>query len=315
MNNEFQKNYWAFILGGSSGFGLATAKKLISKGMNIFLVHRDRRGAMEKIEKEFDSLKNQEANFVSLNINALSEEGQAEILAKLDETLGSEGKVRIFLHSIAFGNLKPIVKNKNQPDSRPEEIIQMLSEKLNAEPSKVKDSINEIFNQGGKELYPFISSDYGERLLAEEDFSQTIYSMGTSFLSWVQKIHQAKLFSSDARVIGLTSEGNEIAWRGYAAVAAAKVALESVSRAVALEFAPYGIRSNIIQAGITDTPAMRLIPGSQKMKASAELKNPFKKLTQTSDVANVIYLLSKDEASWINGTIIRVDGGEHIASE
>jgi NAD(P)-dependent dehydrogenase (short-subunit alcohol dehydrogenase family) len=111
----------------------------------------------------------------------------------------------------------------------------------------------------------------------------------------------------------LTSEGNEVAWRGYAAVAAAKSALESVSRAIAVEFAPHGIRSNIIQPGVTDTPALRVIPGSARMKAGARLRNPFGRLTTPEDVANVVYLLSLDEARWINGALIRTDGGERIA--
>jgi NAD(P)-dependent dehydrogenase (short-subunit alcohol dehydrogenase family) len=121
------------------------------------------------------------------------------------------------------------------------------------------------------------------------------------------------MFSDDARILGLTSEGNEIAWKGYAAVAAAKTALESVSRAMAVEMAPHGLRSNILQPGVTDTPALRLIPGNSHMKASARLRNPFSRLTTPEDVANVVSLLAQDEASWINGTIIRVDGGEHIS--
>jgi NAD(P)-dependent dehydrogenase (short-subunit alcohol dehydrogenase family) len=114
-------------------------------------------------------------------------------------------------------------------------------------------------------------------------------------------------------VLGLTSEGNAVAWKGYAAVAAAKVALESVSRSIAVEMAPHGIRSNIVQAGVTDTNALRMIPGSAHLKAQARLRNPFHRLTTPEDVANAIYLLCLPEASWINGEIIRVDGGERIS--
>ncbi len=46
--------------------------------------------------------------------------------------------------------------------------------------------------------------------------ANTICSMGTSLLTWTQALHQAGLFDKDARVIGLTSEDNEIAWKGYA---------------------------------------------------------------------------------------------------
>jgi NAD(P)-dependent dehydrogenase (short-subunit alcohol dehydrogenase family) len=154
---------------------------------------------------------------------------------------------------------------------------------------------------------------YGEGVLDDEDMARTIFAMGTSLMTWVQRIHAAGLFASDARVLGLTSEGNAVAWRGYAAVAAAKVALESVSRAIAVEFAPYGIRSNIIQPGVTDTPALRVIPGSGRMKAGARRRNPFHRLTTPEDVADVVYLLSLDEAHWINGALIRADGGERIA--
>ena len=42
-------------------------------------------------------------------------------------------------------------------------------------------------------------------------------------------------------------------------------------------------------------------------------RNPFKRITTPQDVANVVYLLAKDEAAWINGSIIIADGGEHIS--
>ena len=54
MSIRFDSQQWALILGGSSGFGLATAKKLARHGMSIAVVHRDRRGAMKTIAAGFD---------------------------------------------------------------------------------------------------------------------------------------------------------------------------------------------------------------------------------------------------------------------
>jgi enoyl-[acyl-carrier protein] reductase I len=56
-----------------------------------------------------------------------------------------------------------------------------------------------------------------------------------------------------------------------------------------------------------------MIPGSEQLKNITKKRNPFKRLTTPEDVANVVYLLTLDEASWINGAIIPADGGEHIS--
>ncbi|HZJ35428.1 MAG TPA: SDR family oxidoreductase, partial [Gillisia sp.] len=109
-----------------------------------------------------------------------------------------------------------------------------------------------------------------------------------------------------------TSEGNKKAWKNYAAVSAAKVVLEALTRSMALEFAPYGIRANCIQAGVTVTRSFQMIPDNETLRIHALKHNPFKRLTVPNDVANVVYLLSKDEAGWITGSIIPVNGGEHL---
>jgi NAD(P)-dependent dehydrogenase (short-subunit alcohol dehydrogenase family) len=179
----------------------------------------------------------------------------------------------------------------------------------------VRSAADKLFAGGLDEVHGLASPPrYAQKqLLDEEDLARTIYAMGTSLLGWVRQLFDRGLFAADARVLGLTSEGNQLAWKGYAAVAAAKVALESLARSIAVEFAPYGIRCNVIQAGIAETPALAAIPGSDHLKAQARLRNPFGRLTVPRDVANAVYLLATDEAAWINGEVIRVDGGEHIS--
>ncbi len=305
------KNYWSLILGGSSGFGLATAKKLSSMGMNIFIIHRDRKGSMQRIEEDFLEIKKNGVQFSSLNIDALSPNGIKNICDELQNLLGSKGKLRLLMHSIAFGNLKLIAPKKEELK---EVLFKKLGKKLNSTESDIKQAINEIFEEGEFRFADIIAPPkYNNTMfINDEDIQDTIYAMGSSLLTYTQHIYQKKIFASDARVIGMTSEGNEVAWRGYAAVSAAKVVLESVARSIALEFAPFGLRANIVQAGVTNTPALRLIPGNQQLMANAKKRNPFKRLTTPQDVANVISLLTTDEASWINGSVIRVDGGERI---
>ena len=302
---------WALILGGSSGFGLATAHQLSRHRVNLCLVHRDRRGAMPRIQPEFDAIRARGVSLLTFNDDALSRERRRAILDELAPALGERGRVRLLLHSIAFGNLKLVA-----PEAKREETARgALARELGVDEARLAEAADRLFAQGEDALAALTTPpEYpGTAFIEEEDLAQTIHAMGTSLLGWVQELHRRGLFAEDARVVGLTSEGNEVAWKGYAAVAAAKVALESVSRAIAVEMAPYGIRSNIVQAGVTDTPALRLIPGSAHLKAAARRRNPFGRLTTPEDVARVIHLLCLPEASWINGEVIRVDGGEHVS--
>ncbi|AUC83032.1 enoyl-ACP reductase [Lacinutrix sp. Bg11-31] len=262
---EFQdKNYWALILGGSSGLGLATAKKLANQGMNICIIHRNLRAQEEEITLEFESIKAENVKFKSYNVDAFKIEKREQIISELKDLLGTKGKIRTLVHSVAKGNLKPMISNN-------------------------------------------------KLTLKNDDFSLTINAMAISLYDWTQAVFENKLFAEDSRIISFTSEGNTKAWQNYAAVSAAKVTLEAITRNIALEFAPFGIRANCIQAGVTDTASLRMIPGSEQIKAHSLMRNPFKRLTQPEDVANAVYLLCKDEASWINGCIIPVDGGEHIS--
>lgn len=254
-------NYWALILGGSSGLGLASAKKLAAEGMNICIIHRNPRAEMEAINHEFEKIRALNGKFLSFNKDILNSQHQVEIVAGLKEVLGAEGKIRCLLHSIAKGNLKPMT---------------------------------------------------GSETLSSDDFAITLHAMATSLYDWTKLIFNENLFADDARILAFTSEGSSKPLQNYGAVAAAKAALEAISRNIALEFAPFGLRANCIQAGVTDTRSLQMIPGSEKIVEHSKKRNPFKRLTTPEDVANVVSLLCSDEAAWINGCVIPVDGGEHL---
>jgi NAD(P)-dependent dehydrogenase (short-subunit alcohol dehydrogenase family) len=309
---EFSDKQWALILGGSSGFGLATAKKLARHGMSVCVVHRDRRGAMARIGEDFQEIEAHGHGFLALNLDALSDTGRQTAVDALGEALASSGRVRLLMHSIAFGNLKPLApvsENTLRTDS-----INALAHKLEISPERLTDMVKSTFAEGALALHGLVQAEYSSQVLEDEDFERTIYAMGSSLVSWVHDLHQRGFFADDARVLGMTSEGNTMAWRGYAAVSAAKVTLESVCRAIALEYGPHGIRANTVQAGVTNTPALRVIPGSAQMLAVGAMRNPMGRLTRPEDVANFVCLMCTDEAAWVNGALLRVDGGEGIAS-
>ena len=262
---SFGGDDWGVILGGSSGFGLATANKLAASGMNLLVVHRDRRGAMTRIEPEFEKLRGLGPTVITKNADALSAEKREELLGELAEAMGSGGRVRMLLHSIAFGNLKLLVPEA--PAERPS--LAKLADALGIDSETLGEAVDGLFAEGHDALaelatmpaYPTHS------VLDTEDFARTIHCMGTSLLDWVQGIHEKGLFADDARTFGLTSEGNQVAWKGYAAVSAAKVALEAVARSIATEFAPY-VTGAFTTGGETDQ-----VLSLRKLTASASFQD------------------------------------------
>ncbi len=94
----------------------------------------------------------------------------------------------------------------------------------------------------------------------------------------------------------------------HASVAAVKGAIEGLTRSLAAEFAPR-IRVNCIAPSLTDTPlAERLLSNDQKRAMMAE-RHPMKRIGTVEDIASAATFLLSDDASWITGQVLGVDGG------
>jgi NAD(P)-dependent dehydrogenase (short-subunit alcohol dehydrogenase family) len=100
----------------------------------------------------------------------------------------------------------------------------------------------------------------------------------------------------------------------YGAVSAAKAALESHVRQLALELGAAGVSVNALRAGVTDTPAARKIPVAEVLFQEARRRNPGGRLTRPEDVAGAIVALSLPGTGWISGNVIGVDGGEDVTA-
>lgn len=250
----------ALVIGGSSGIGLATVKKLASKNFNIFILHRDRRLDAATLLSNLQHLSDEyKVNIKNFNTDATNIEKIENCTAEMS---AAGIHFDLVVHAVSRGNLKPFIGDNAQ--------------------------------------------------LSPQDMALTIDAMGTNFHVWVAKLLDKQLIVKGTRIIALTSEGNKKFWEGYGAVASAKAVLENIANYLAVELAKKGISVNTLQAGVTDTPSLRLIPGAEKLMKETIERNPFGRMTSPEDVANCIYLLSLPEAGWINGALIHVDGGEHL---
>jgi enoyl-[acyl-carrier protein] reductase III len=160
-------------------------------------------------------------------------------------------------------------------------------------------------------LKPYIGPP-GETINRSQ-LEMTLDVMAHSLVYWTQDLVARNLLSEGGRIFAMTSAGGEKVLSSYGAVSAAKAALESHIRQLALELAPNKITANAIRAGVTDTPALRKIPGHERMIELATARNPHRRLTTPEDVANALVAFSLPHARWITGNVIGVDGGENIA--
>lgn len=257
---------WALILGASSGFGAATAAALAKAGYDIFGVHLDRRATMDAVERVRGAIEGEGRKALFFNINASSDEKRQEVLGEIKTTLGDappEPPIRVLLHSLAFGTLKPYV--------------------------------------GGP-----------EETITKNQMDMTLDVMAHTLVYWTQDLVRQGLLAKGSKVLAMTSSGGQRVFPYYGAVSAAKAALESHVRQLAMELVPRGISANSIRAGVTDTPALRKIPGHERLMDEAGRKNPGGRLTTPEDVAEVIVGLGAIDGAWMTGNVIGVDGGENI---
>jgi NAD(P)-dependent dehydrogenase (short-subunit alcohol dehydrogenase family) len=257
-------NEYVLVLGASSGFGRSSAIALAREGYHIFGVHLDRAAGLKQVEEMRQQLSDLGVRHHFYNVNAADPARRAELMEEMKSEMSkhSDSRIKMMLHSLAFGTLKQFV------------------------------------------------SQEGAEVITQKNLEMTLDVMANTLVYYTQDLVTNGLMKDGGRIVGLTSAGATRVLPMYGAVSAAKAAMESYCRQLALELAPFRITVNAIRAGVTNTPALSKIPGSDVIMANAHMRNPYHRLTTPEDVAKVLTLLVKDEAEWINGVVLGVDGGE-----
>jgi len=161
---------------------------------------------------------------------------------------------------------------------------------------------------------PYIVPAGDAREVSQKQLEMTADVMAHSMVYWTRDLLHAGLFARGSRLFAMTSDGAVRNVPTYGPVSAAKAALESHCRQLALELIPVGITVNAIRAGVTDTPALRRIPGHEELLEVALERNPGGRLTTPEDVGEAIVALASPGLHWMTGNTIGVDGGEGVAS-
>jgi NAD(P)-dependent dehydrogenase (short-subunit alcohol dehydrogenase family) len=118
---------------------------------------------------------------------------------------------------------------------------------------------------------------------------------------------QDQLTAAKGSIVNVTSiAGSRVHPFAGAAYATSKAALAALTREMAGDFGPLGVRVNAISPGEIDTSI--LSPGTDKIVAQI----PMRRLGTTDEVAKAIYFLCTDASSYVNGAEIHINGGQHV---
>lgn len=203
---------------------------------------------------------------------------------------------------------KAIFFNKNVADDRNRaEIIAKIQEHMHKAGGGFIEVVLHSIAFGNLKRY---IADDPKDAVDRKALEMTLDTMANSLVYWTQDLVRAKLVGRGTKIYAMTSAGSHRVFLGYGPVSAAKAALESHVRQLALELIAQGICVNAIQAGAADTPALRAIPGHEEAVARVKEMHPDKRLTKPEDVAHLIVALTDPRVDWVTGTVIRVDGGE-----
>jgi len=136
-------------------------------------------------------------------------------------------------------------------------------------------------------------------------------AMNTNARAFMLGVQQAvKLFPENGgKIVAISSIGSITCLPGYSAVGASKAAIETLVRYFAKELAPKGINVNAVSGGPVETSALDYFPNKEQLLEEWTEKSPHGRIARPEEIASVVAFLLSEDASWIQGQTIVVDGG------
>jgi len=123
--------------------------------------------------------------------------------------------------------------------------------------------------------------------------------------------HEVRVMQEQGRgsIVNVSSTYGHEGAAGVSVYVASKHAVEGITKSVALETAQSGIRVNAVAPGPTDTGMLTRFTGTPENKADLVTEVPMARLGLSDELANAIVFIASDDASFITGEILNVDGG------
>jgi len=155
------KQDYALILGSSSGFGEATALELARIGFNIIGIHLDRGSGLTKVEQIIRQIEITGVEALFFNINAAADKNRELVIQRLKDHFNIkqvQGKIKVLLHSLAFGSLAPFIHREPAQRISAKQMDMTLNVMANSLVYWVQDLMDADLLARGAKLYAMTSS-------------------------------------------------------------------------------------------------------------------------------------------------------------
>jgi 3-oxoacyl-[acyl-carrier protein] reductase len=146
--------------------------------------------------------------------------------------------------------------------------------------------------------------------LKDDDWNRTLQVNLTGNFNLIRAVSRPMMKARGGAIVNVTSVIGEMGNAGQAAYAAAKAGQIGLTKAVARELASRNIRVNAVAPGYVETDMTAGLPEAAKAKMMEMI--PLARLGAAEDVANAVAFLASDEASYVTGEVLRVNGGMYM---
>ena len=200
---------------------------------------------------------------------------------------------------LKFGELcEPVSFDLNELSAIPEMV------------KKLKDDYGELdvlVNNAGINM----KKDFAK--VSDEEFQRVIQVNVTAVFSLSREVAKWMMRRGEGVIINISSMAAQYGLPKVIAYSASKSAVEGMTRAMAVELSPRGIRVNCIAPGFISTDmSAKALNGDRERMEKVLSRTPMGKLGQPSDIADTAFFLASDAAKYITGAVLAVDGGNSI---
>ncbi len=213
-----------------------------------------------------------------------------------------------------------VIVNYNGSAAKAEEVVKEI-EMLGGKAEAVQCNVSDY--EKAEELLSYVIKQYGKvdilvnnagitrdnllMKMSEEDFDDVLNTNLKGAFNCIRHVARQMLKQKGGRIINMSSVSGVLGNAGQANYCASKAGLIGLTKSVARELASRGITVNAVAPGFIDTEMTQVLP--EAVKAAAVEQIPMKHFGSTKDIANTVAFLASEEAGYITGQVISVDGG------